>query len=327
MDWERLKKRLRADVEAPDFEALWVNLEAREETEGLVREALDNPNPGYEDLKSRAEEYAAVQRQYAQHAGYSGRPPGPERGKPIEVSEAEPTGYEDECMRAVAAYRAQVAGHRPDVLRLRERLLPDGLLTADQTGVFVRERAGERGEILEYVDGEGYVDAVPVIQGSELDRVRQVSTGLSDKFRWSRADATHFLLTGEYPVDSLIRAWRRPGAVTLEIELYASPATVRNAYQKVRSDRRYTKQHTLKGVRVLRFVLEETLKDGRVPSWAELTRRWNRSYPSQAFKSDREGLRAMYDRSHQQIIKPLLTLADYARLRNANVVPGKHPRR
>ena len=327
MDWEHLKKRLRAEVEAPNFEALWVNLKELEETEGLVTDALDNSVPGYEDLKSRAEEYAAVQRQYAQHAGYSGRPPGPERGKSIEVPEAESTGYEEECMRAVAAYRALAAEHRPDVRSLREGLLPDGLLTASQAEVFVRERAGESGEILEYVDGEGYVDTVPVIQGSDLDRLQKVSARLSDEYRWSRADATHFLLTGVYPGASLIRGWRRPGAVTLEIELYASPETVKNVYRKIRADRRYTQQHTLKGARVLRFVLEEVLKYGRAPSWAELTRRWNRVYPGQAFKSDRQGLRAIYSRSHQQIIEPLLTLADYARLRNGNVVPGKRSRR
>jgi hypothetical protein len=173
---------------------------------------------------------------------------------------------------------------------------------------------------LEYINRAGEIDRIMVRVGSVLDRVRRVSETLAERYRWDNAEAVRFVLTGEQPIVLPIRG--KPGirSVVLEIAPYVSAKTVAQLYLQLQRRTGYNPQHTSKGARVLRFVLDVIRVEGKKPAWSVLTQRWNDSHPEERYLSDRAGLQSEYNRAFEQIVKPRGTTDDFKHLRG--IVPG-----
>jgi len=172
----------------------------------------------------------------------------------------------------------------------------------------------------EYINRAGEIDRIMVRPGSVLDRVRRVSETLAERYGWDNAEAACFVLTGEHPIVLPIRG--KPGirSVVLEIAPYVSAKTVAQLYLQLQRRTGYNPQHTSKGARVLRFVLDAIRAEGKKPTWSVLTQRWNDSHPEERYLSDRAGLQSEYSRAFEQIVKPRGTLGDFKHLRG--IIPG-----
>jgi hypothetical protein len=369
----KLKARLKQEVSSPNFEVVWRSLKRRD----LVDMVLDGIYE-YEELVADAEEAVDIQQETLLGEGRTGKPPGPEKGRPVEPLPAQLSEYEREHMEALSAYYGAAAAAQAEVQRLRNSILPEGFLTREQARMLLTSPAAallsfrtfERREIslightaqlisedwyteenqshyiatvlisppeleltvgadhdrrrpalrpLHYVDAKGNADWVRVLRGSLLDQVRRVSERLARRYGWEEAEATHFILTGEHPTIPPLKG--RPGvrSVTLEIAPYVSSQTVSRVYLQLQHQAGYNRQHTAKGARVLRFVLEQVKTEGMLPPWSELTRRWNETHPKERYNS-RFGLQKAYDRAFDEIIKPHWALSDLVRLEG--VIPG-----
>ena len=77
---------------------------------------------------------------------------------------------------------------------------------------------------------------------------------------------------------------------------YEEPTT-EHGFSLVRGDNRPLSEKTLAA---LRFLLENVDEDGNRPSWAELTRIWNREHPERRFRG-RGGLRKAYQRAVEEL--------------------------
>lgn len=172
----------------------------------------------------------------------------------------------------------------------------------------------------EYINHAGEIDRIMVRSGSVLDRVRRVSETLAERYGWDNAEAARFVLTGEQPIVLPIRG--KPGirSVVLEIVPYVSAKTVAQLYLQLQRRTGYNPQHTSKGAKVLRFVLDAIRAEGKKPTWSVLTRRWNDSHPEERYLSDRAGLQSEYNRAFEQIVKPRGTTGDFKHLRG--IIPG-----
>jgi hypothetical protein len=106
----------------------------------------------------------------------------------------------------------------------------------------------------------------------------------------------------------------------LEIAPYVSAKTVAQLYLQLQRRTGYNPQHTSKGARVLRFVLDVIRVEGKKPAWSVLTQRWNDSHPEERYLSDRAGLQSEYNRAFEQIVKPRGTTGDFKHLRG--IIPG-----
>lgn len=92
------------------------------------------------------------------------------------------------------------------------------------------------------VPGDDWERALPIARGGTLDRLRGVSTSLAARFQWNEAQATLFVLTGEVPLVSRVRARMTfSGAaptstarVVLEVDPTVPPTEVAKAYGRIR---------------------------------------------------------------------------------------------
>lgn len=269
----------------------------------------------YKDLLDKLREIGRIQRAYVKHGG-GALPPGPPKGEPIRKPEADLQGYELDYMHAVSAYYGLAAASRREVERLREQLLPDGLLEPGEAPGWITSRASEGGESrLKYLDSEGWIDTVPVHRDSPLGHLERVASRITGKYPWKPAEATHFLLTGEYPTVPPLTGEPGASSITLHVSPYVSTKTVANFYRKLRGG---SDNHGSKGAKVLRYVLEESSEITR-----ELRRRFERDHPESRFHSKRDFERA-YRAAFKKVIHPLWTLTDWQGLRGK--LPGVPPR-
>jgi len=122
---------------------------------------------------------------------------------------------------------------------------------------------------LDYPDEEGKVRNIQVWSISLLGELREVGEKLSERYRWRRACAVWYLLTGEIPAVPALRVTRsfpssmyhHDALITLEASPWVSARTVVQAFRKAqaktlgsRGGRRIGK----KNLKLLRFVIEHT---------------------------------------------------------------------
>lgn len=132
------------------------------------------------------------------------------------------------------------------------------------------------------VPTDQWVRQLPVSKGGVLDRLRNLSTKLAERYDWHEASATAFVLTGATP---LVRSWRasaiignslRP-KVTLTVDLSIPADRILKIYHRMQSQYLQTKPRVLskKHLTLARMMAEWK----RSMPWQERMERWNNQYP------------------------------------------------
>ncbi len=308
---DRLRERLRTDVGAlPDFDAGMETLRELGVLDEYEREAYH-----YEDLVADFEKIKVAQRNLARSSERVTLPPGPQRGEEVRSPEADLTDYELECMYAVSEYYALAATWRPQVRLLRERLLPNSLLSPEEARELLATNATSEGIDLEYLDAEGRIATVTVSQGSNFRRLKSVGSLLAGEYGWHEAEAIHFILTGEHSLIPAITGKRSLDTISIYTSPYVSAKTVSDFYRELRQRSGRSGATQPKGVRVLRTVLNNVLQEDTLPDLNELRKLWNERHPDETFSRRREFEKA-YKAAFKAIIKPLEKLPDVHGLRN-----------
>jgi hypothetical protein len=126
---------------------------------------------------------------------------------------------------------------------------------------------------------------------------------LMHAFPWNHAgEVALFLIAGSPPphVPDAIR-WamhRDSGTFSIEFLPWVSEETILSAYRDVRrfSDPNRLPREDSRTLLVFHFVVDQADRDGNLPSWRELLRRWNDTHPEVKF-SDRSAIRRAYMRA------------------------------
>jgi hypothetical protein len=178
------------------------------------------------------------------------------------------------------------------------------------------------GQPLCFVNNRGRARKVSVWEWYLLERLRHLSEGLAQEFRWEPAQSTMFVLTGEIPAipplkvmgslkseaEILEDTTRVPIHIDATINITASPwvpaRTVTRAYREAQTKilgSRGGKPPSVKNLQLFRFVIEriqalsepaaeaiasrEPGRATRMPKGKELVGEWNEAHPRWAYKT------------------------------------------
>jgi hypothetical protein len=129
------------------------------------------------------------------------------------------------------------------------------------------------------------VERVPALPGGTLERVHDVGIRLADRFLWSKAQATGFLLCGSVPRISAIRLSFRRGSmpslvrIVMDLDPALNPrkiaALYRDAQLSLIAGRQRQRSLTLKHLSLAVFAAEN-YRDGK--TYRELRTVWNRKH-------------------------------------------------
>ncbi len=167
--------------------------------------------------------------------------------------------------------------------------------------------------MVEWINKDGWTEAIPVKAGGVLDRLRVLSEQLAREFHWREAQATTFVLTGKTPLVPSLRVEYYRGSyslptilyqharITLDVDPEVPPSQVAKFYaearRKVRSGQR-NKPLSEKVAALVEFVLEHG--EG---AWREKVEAWNRLYPKWAYRSETQFARD-YHRAVVKLLRP-----------------------
>jgi len=177
------------------------------------------------------------------------------------------------------------------------------------------------GQPLFFVNERGRARKVSVWEWSLLERLRHLSEGLAQEYRWEPAQSTMFVLTGQVPAipplkvtgslksrsEILEDTTRVPIHIDATITITASPwvpaRTVTRAYREAQTKILASdggKPPSVKNLRLFRFVIGriQSLSEpaaeaiasrgpgrARMPEGEELVGEWNETYPQWAYKT------------------------------------------
>lgn len=173
---------------------------------------------------------------------------------------------------------------------------------------------GNRGTRLAYaVPGERWQRLQPTASGGILERLRQLSDDLSHRYRWQKAQATLFVLTGATPVVSPLSTtfqYRGPveaaGRIVLTVDPALTPREVAEAYRRVRKDLLETATRPIsdKHLELAVFGSDRAQEE----TWAERMRVWNKKHPQWAYSRAANFARDV-QRAEQRLLHPRLRLS------------------
>jgi hypothetical protein len=185
-----------------------------------------------------------------------------------------------------------------------------------------RFKDGTYGQALYYVNEGGRARTVSVWDWSFLGKLRALSEGLAQEYRWEPAQSTMFVLTGEIPTvpplkvgiswKSVMQLYPATTSVPLHLDatiiIMASPwvpaRTVTRAYRKAQTEILGSgggKPPSVKSLTLFRFVIEriQSLSEAaaeaiasrapgraRMPKGKELVREWNATHPQWTYKTN-----------------------------------------
>lgn len=215
-------------------------------------------------------------------------------------------------------HRATVSVDPPGMTETVENMFDEAPQPGSRTPRF-KDRTD--GQPLYFVNERGRARKVSVWDGSLLERLRHLSEGLAQEFRWEPAQATMFVLTGQVPaipplkVTGYLRSrseiledtTRVPIHIDATINMTASPwvpaRTVTMAYREAQTKILGSgggKPPSVKNLRLFRFVIGriQSLSEpaaeaiasrvpgrARMPEGEELVGEWNETYPQWAYKT------------------------------------------
>lgn len=131
--------------------------------------------------------------------------------------------------------------------------------------------------------------SVAINRNGVLERLRRLSDELSNRYAWTPAEATTFVLAGETPT---LYPWRvcvspngdstRPARLDIrDIDSVTSPSSLESAYRSARRQL-YVGRYKMPSVKHLRLTVWMQRKTDSV-TWKELMEAWNHEYPDWAY--------------------------------------------
>ena len=163
------------------------------------------------------------------------------------------------------------------------------------------------------VPGSTYIHRVPIAAGGALEALRNLGEALAKKYGWLEVQATEFVLTGQTPLVSPLRATvttGRRGRVTLDVDITTTPAKVAGAYTKIRETHltgKRVRSLSEKHLRLAAFSAERPEKE----SWRERLVIWNKTYFKDKYTSERNFHRDSVQAT-RRLLAPSLALSDVA---------------
>jgi hypothetical protein len=249
-------------------------------------------------------------------------------------------------------HRATVSVDPPGMTETVEKIFDEASQLAPN-----RPRFKDRtyGQALYFVNERGRPRKVSVWDRSLLERLRSMSEGLAQEYRWEPAESTMFLLTGKIPavpplkvtssqrflVDILDATTSVPRHIDATITITASPwvptSTVTSNYRKAQIEVLGSsggKPPSEKNLTLFRFVIEriQSLSEPaaeaiasrapghvRMPEGRELVREWNETHPKWVYKTSVGDLNTrLFWRDFKRILKTIAVGPPYRTGRAAN---------
>lgn len=129
--------------------------------------------------------------------------------------------------------------------------------------------------------------AFPTAKDGVLERVRQISQTLAQRFSWNPLQATLFLLTDEVPVVPAIKVTpevsRIPACTRLimDIDPMAAPQAVLESFRRARREvfARRLRSLSVKHLRLASFIAQRGVDEG----WPALHQEWNKRHRKWAY--------------------------------------------
>jgi hypothetical protein len=251
----------------------------------------------------------------------------------------EPSSYE----ATIATLLAGEASSEEVVQKFRQEVLGDQWLALDQVEGWVNRMSREkiapdaigpivvavptrgdaisqplpsgsgRNRVLEYaVPGKAEQRWIPTSGSRVLEGLADLADDLADRYPWSPAQATVFVLTGVPPLTPRIRsAFRPPSApalgatarILLTIDPSASPEEVEASYRSTR--RRYTKRRRHRPLERKALLLAQVAAT-KTPdnTWKELMLEWNREHPEWPYTAEKNFAKDCA-RDRRRLLNPL----------------------
>lgn len=228
---------------------------------------------------------------------------------------------------ALSLLVAQVAAGDDDVAGFRNEFLREALLSQADVADWIRRRAEDDGpptvwfsipsgsesdsedwgveasvenlgdgrsshaferRFLIFVKSDGTLDRIATSAGGGLERLRSLSRALAQRYGWTDAQASSFILTGATPLVPLVSSsvtanieYSGLTRITLRVDPTLPAQTVAAAYQDVRGElvpgrlRSISEKHALLASFVASRSTEET--------WHERMIAWNREHPEWSY--------------------------------------------
>ena len=141
--------------------------------------------------------------------------------------------------------------------------------------------------VLKYaLEDGGWATALPVAAGGVLDKLRNLSEDLEQRFGWGSAEACVFVLTGMTPLLADMRAHQQlkltcsaASRIVLEIDPTVDAGRVAAFYRQTRS-RWLAREHRRQSPKRLRLAVYTLEMRQRGIAWAEIMKEWNKTYGS-----------------------------------------------
>jgi hypothetical protein len=154
---------------------------------------------------------------------------------------------------------------------------------------------------LRIIRADGSPVSAEVWDGSVLDDARRLAESLTKFYPWDKAQATTWLLTGNVPIVSPLKAQCKIhhmsygeygctfGTITLTVAPWVPASQVLAFYRKqqrkmLRRDNRPLRPKT---IALFRFVTEQVDDQGKIPSVRQLLKLWNKRYPEWHYRDER----------------------------------------
>jgi hypothetical protein len=214
------------------------------------------------------------------------------RRPPVQMLSEDQRKRVSERHHALAILWAKEAGAEDDVIAFRKEVLRERLLKweevddwlrkqarADEKRAGKREEAGLQTQVLAYaLPSDAWEHCLPTTATGVLERLRQISDRLSQRYRWQEAQATIFVLTGRMPLVPSAEAKIEREAIVLTLDPLLTPRQVGAYYRQFRKDvlsGGRIRALSLKHLRLAAFDADRPSDE----SWAKKMEAWNRVVP------------------------------------------------
>jgi hypothetical protein len=119
--------------------------------------------------------------------------------------------------------------------------------------------------------------AIPVAHGGVLDKLRQISVNLANRYGWQEPQATLFVLSGNVPASSRVRSTVNFNRITLQIDPSITPRQLADCYRRVRRKFREKRTRALSPKHLYLATFPASCLGNS--KWENRLDKWNEKYP------------------------------------------------
>ncbi len=139
--------------------------------------------------------------------------------------------------------------------------------------------------VLKYPGLDEWARSISTVVGGVLEHLRRLSDRLAEKYKWSQAQATTFVLTGRIPLISSINATLKIHSrslfsrIVLDVDPAMSPREIAMHYSRNRKEIMATRHRNL-SEKHMQLALFDS-KRLKTETWAIKMDEWNKTHPAE----------------------------------------------